>query len=200
MPLSNYSLDTFVAPKMSLLTECGMPELEPLASALPSVVLNRIFVAPLPEKPAQLIVNIIRKVEIAFQEYRLAREALVAHTAKSIKGIASYFLALGYVEQCLAATHQSICMLIPKDQRSNFPSDSPEDKIRRLYNTSKHVDERITEGKLLEGSTIAIWLTNAEIESSDCVLQMKELHELLEECRKLVAQLADYPNAKKEAE
>jgi hypothetical protein len=91
-------------------------------------------------------------------------------------------------------------MLIPKDQRSNFPSDSPEDKIRRLYNTSKHVDERITEGKLLEGSTIAIWLTNAEIESSDCVLQMKELHELLEECRKLVAQLADYPNAKKEAE
>jgi hypothetical protein len=123
MPLTDYSLDKYVAPKMSLLTSCGMPELQPIESAaIPSVVLNRIFVLPLAEKPAQQIVNIIRKIEIAFQEYGLAREALIVHTAKSVKGIATYFRALGHVEQCLAATHQSICLLIPKSDRAGSPS------------------------------------------------------------------------------
>jgi hypothetical protein len=170
-----------------------MPALEPLASAIPSVVLNRIFVAPLSETPARQMFNIIRKIEIAFREYRLAREAILTHTATASKGIASYFLALGHVEQCLAATYQSICLIIPKADRAAMSVHSPEDRIRRLYNTSKHIDERITEGKLADGSTIAIWLTNTAFESTDCALLMVELHAILEDCRTVVAQLSNYP-------
>jgi hypothetical protein len=55
-----------------------MPPIDPLdLTMINTLVLNQIFVRPLNEKTMQLVFNIIRRVDLATNEYAAARTFLV---------------------------------------------------------------------------------------------------------------------------
>jgi hypothetical protein len=55
------------------------------------------------------------------------------------------------------------------------PRSDAAERLRLLYNTSKHIDERIEDGELLDDATLPIWLTNEGVESKDHLLSFAEL-------------------------
>jgi hypothetical protein len=57
--------------------------------------------------------------------------------------------------------------------------DRNETRLNSLYNTSKHMADRIRNGKIPPEATSGIWLTNTGLESKEAVLSFDELVELL---------------------
>ena len=77
MPLTSYALDTFVAPKLSRLTQCNAPGLTHLQDSwLTNFVLNPMLLARIPEEQRKEIFNLLRRSEGAFYAYQNARIAL----------------------------------------------------------------------------------------------------------------------------
>jgi hypothetical protein len=62
------------------------------------------------------------------------------------------------------------------------PNDgSPEERLNLLYNRSKHVDSAIRNGQMPPEGTLAVWLTNDGLESTDGHLSFAELAAILTE-------------------
>ena len=195
MPLSHYALDTFVAPKLSKLTACGMPELRSnwTIEKLPTLTLSQIFTRPMPDRTNRLFFNIVRRVDAATDEYQASRNAILLYTSVPRGSIINYFRALRHTEACLAATHQSMRLahtLLGDGIDSVFDAVT-QNSVRLLYNTSKHLDERIAEGDFLQNAPVAIWLTNSGIESKDHSISFAALNEALETLVLLAEKLID---------
>jgi hypothetical protein len=184
MPLSHYALDHFVAPKLSSLTTCGMPEIEFPDVPFAAVILNQIFVRPLGQTQIRLLTNTLRWIDGAFASYAGARTSLIAYTSISRGRLSDYYRAVLHIEQCLAATHHAEALvsaaylLLGSIDR---PRSEAALRLRRLYNTSKHVDERIEAGELLDDATVPIWLTNEGMESKDHSLSFAELSAFMQD-------------------
>ncbi len=73
MPLSDYSLDNFVAHKLSSLKECGAPELAEDANWLNPFILNNILRFSLDPTSRAYVFTFLRRTEGAFSTYREAR-------------------------------------------------------------------------------------------------------------------------------
>jgi hypothetical protein len=178
MPLSHYALDTFAAPKLSSLTTCGMPQLEFPDVPFAKVIVTQIFVRPIGPTQIRLLTNTLRWIDGAFASYAAARASLLAYTEGSRGKLRNYYRAVLHTEQCVAATHHSERLvnatyrLLGSIQR---PSSDAAERLRKLYNTSKDVDERIEDGEFLNEATIPVWLTNDGIESKDHFLSFVEL-------------------------
>jgi hypothetical protein len=56
---------------------------------------------------------------------------------------------------------------------------SKEQRLNEIYNTSKHMDERIDKGQMPAEATSAVWITNSGLECGDATLSFVELEELL---------------------
>jgi hypothetical protein len=110
MPLTHYALDTFVAPKMSSLTNCGMPQLKFSEVPYAGVVLNQIFAKPRRPEKIRLLTNLYRWVDAAFVSYATAREYLTAYTCIPRGEMRNYFRALWYIEQCIARRTTPECL------------------------------------------------------------------------------------------
>jgi len=68
--LSDSTLDIFIAPKLSKLTECNAPDLSDLTDQwLNKFILNKFLNLNLPDKEKAYLLNFLRRVEAAFYEY-----------------------------------------------------------------------------------------------------------------------------------
>ena len=76
---SNYTLDNYVAHKLSLLTECGARELSTDTNWLNPFILTTVFNVKLEDKMRAYIFNFIRRAEGALSSYRAARSALIEY-------------------------------------------------------------------------------------------------------------------------
>jgi hypothetical protein len=194
MPLTHYALDHFVAPKLSSLTSCGMPEIAFPVVPFAAVVLNQIFVRPVGQTQIRLLTNTLRWIDGAFASYVAARTSLIAYTTRSRGSLSDYYRAVLHIEQCIAATHHSE-RLVSTAYRLLGSIDRPRsdaaERLRSLYNTSKHVDERIEEGRLLDDAALPIWLTNENIESKDRHLSFVELSAFMEDYVGLINSLSN---------
>jgi hypothetical protein len=193
MPLSHYAMDRFVAPKLSALAVCGMPEMAFPEVPFAMVILGQIFVRPLGPTQIRLLTNILRWIDGAFASYVAARTSLIAYTAVPRGSLSHYYRTVLHIEQCIAATHHSeklVSAVYKILGSAHRPHSDAAERLRLLYNTSKHIDELIEEGKLLDDATLPIWLTNEGIESTDHLLSFAELASFMQDYVGLIDSLS----------
>lgn len=199
MPLSNYSLDTFVAPHLSELTSLGAPVLEGCTGQygywVNNFILNTILRVRLQEPNRQLILYFLRKVEGAFQEYHEGRDFVESYLQKRNEAISLYFHALRHFEVASSLTYhayETVCTLV---QEKLFVKDdsSPLQRLNRLQNISKHANKELWRGNIPENLSVPIWLTNTGIESHDTVLSFTEFAELMKELARIAEVLSNPP-------
>ena len=179
--LTNYSLDNFVAHKLSELTLCGASELVEEAKWLNTFILRTIFHFNLPPKTRAFLFNFLRRAEGASAAYRDGRQLLVEHLATPSNVITPYFRALTQFEICISQCYQGYELLSRASGHELYkPGDgSAEEKLQVVYVDSKHMDRMIAGDKLPAPATSGVWLTNNGLESSRGHLPFPELHELV---------------------
>jgi len=191
MPLSNYSLDNFVAQQMSLLTA---PRARSVKAELPSpstwlseLILNSIFVRPLSIQGRRLAFAWIRRAISAVDSYDeacISLQLLVSHK----DSIENFFRALDKIEHALAMTYQANDF---GRKALSYPLFAPRDgsvlqRLNELYNISRHADlERLTDGHIHP-----VWLTNEGVHCATASLEYSEFENVLRELASIASQIA----------
>ena len=177
MRFSNYSLDKFVAHKLSTVTTCGALDLGgEKKSFLNAFILNTMFRVTIEAKQKAFLFNYLRRVEGALRTYRSAREALTLYVSTPRNVVSPYFEALDF-EVCIAQTYQALEMIATSIGEDVFDKgdNSNYEKIHTLYIDSKHMDRMIDGGRIPDEATTGIWLTNEGLESKRGKVHFTEL-------------------------
>jgi hypothetical protein len=190
--VSGFFYDSYVAPKISTLTECNIRDASGLMEPwLINFILKSAFVSTVPEPDKAYFFNFLRRVEGAFIEYELAREALgefvEARKHKPEENrVSPYFKALLHFEIFVAQLYQAYEFLRTKSGMNFFDKGGGTiiEKFHKLYNSSKHMDKWIKQGRIPSRATVAIWITNEGLESSDVKLSFTKMYEALAETAK----------------
>jgi hypothetical protein len=185
MPLSNYAKDKFVAPEMSKFTAAAIRDMTAVSVEqehwLMNFVLNTMLSVNLAAPIRQTLFNFLRRVESAFREYSLARDQTTAYLTDT-KKVSAYIAAIGHWEVFLSYAYQAYCLLAQNQKILFTPGDgSGLQRLNLLYNRSKHADKAIEAGQLPEDATMAVWLTNDGLRSTDSRLTFDEIAEILED-------------------
>jgi hypothetical protein len=187
--LSNYALDTFVAPKLSELTECNITDisdqLEQANNWITHFVLNSIFkvVGYNPEAKASVLF-FLRRAEAAFREFHYARIFLLEYLSQERENVSVYFEVLFHLETCIAQMWQAVAQLISqkkkitgqKEQIYKKGEGSSYERLNLLYNMSRYAGDNV-----LEEATMPIWITNIGIEGKEASISYTELVDILNE-------------------
>jgi hypothetical protein len=181
--LTNYALDKFVAPKLSELTECNIPDMSTHSSQSDSwvgnFILNSIFTFQGNSLFTQYAIYVLRRAEAAFREYRNARLTLFNYVNNQQKNVSVYFEILFHVETCIAQMWQACDATIKFSKGKklyNRRDGSAFERLNNLYNISRYGGNNIQ-----ESSTVPIWLINTGIESDTVSISFAELAGLLGE-------------------
>jgi hypothetical protein len=130
--------------------------------------------------------GVIRRAQTALEEYESGREQLVIYVSGPKTTVSKYFRALSHFEHVLALTYQAIDLAKrvsgARDPFSKNDGTAIE-RLNRLYNVSKHLEESTVEDKQLH----AVWLQEDGIHCSTCSLAWSELAEIVA----CVAEVAD---------
>jgi hypothetical protein len=202
--VSNFFYDAYVAHKISTLTECNMRNASHLKEPwLINFILSSAFVATVAEPDKAYFFNFLRRVEGAFIEYKLAREALKEfiearkHKPEENR-ISPYFRALLHFEIFIAQLFQAYEFLRTKSGMNFFTKGSGTiiEKFHKLYNSSKHMDKWIAKGRIPPKATVVIWITNKGLESkdeesNDIRLSFDEMYEALKETAKFAQRISN---------
>jgi hypothetical protein len=192
LKLSNYALDTFLAPKLSQL---GKPELQPLGAASASAetwvrafALETMMRVRPDAINRQYIFNFLRRAEAGCIEYEEARCSLVEYTTGGDRNaVSKYFRALRHFESCLSSTYQAFMVgreLLGKNRLFKKGDGSTLDRLNRLYNRAKHSEKAIASGQIPPEGTVPVWIRNDALECTDGSIRFSELRDLLLElCR-----------------
>ena len=205
MPLSNYSLDTFVAPHLSELTSLDVPSLHNCTGEyghwVNNFILNTIFRVRIEDRKRQLVLYFLRKVEGAFQEYHEGRDFLAAYLQKRNEAISEYFHALRHFEVAASLAYHAYDTVRTLVQTDLFTQadGSPLQRLNRLQNISKHANKELWRGDIPDNLSVPIWVTNSGIECHDTALSFTEFAELLQELAKLAEVLSNPPVNLKES-
>jgi hypothetical protein len=198
---AGFLLDKFGAPKLSELTECAAPPLEDPPNYLGSFVLNSIFTMDYPDPLGRLVLIFGRRVIHALREYSIARDLLSAYVAK-LERTNSHFLqamrATTHFESCVGSAYQACALLgrISELVAESQPKDEREDRLRKIWNRSKHFDEDVINPAVSNAEiTAPVWLTNQGVSSTTASVSFDELHSVLIDLRDSLKFLAeDLPN------
>jgi hypothetical protein len=97
------TMDNFIAAKISNLTGCGAPDISKNKKhVLNAFIMNHKLALSLNNSSRRLIFNFIRKVEIAFDEYCVARDSIIDYVAAKDQRVTPYFKALAHLENCMS--------------------------------------------------------------------------------------------------
>lgn len=181
--LSAHALETFVGPGVSALREdrtIDVGELQAAASSwISGFLLNVTFRVNVPEPQRQVMLNFLRRTDSALDEYTLGREELVRYLERLGIATSHYFHALRHFEASIEGADRAYellrrlangAKLFEKNDRSML------DRLRTIYNHSKHA-----EGHLPEGRQLSMWLTNDGFECGVTQLSHAEFGGLLHE-------------------
>jgi len=202
MVLSKYSMDTFIAPRLSELTKAIAPDLHSCTKEygnwVINFVLNTIFRVRIIERNRQLIMYFLRKVEGAFQEYHEGRYFLENYIKNRNKAISSYFHSLRHFEAAMSLAYQAFETIrtMIKEKLFTKENGTPLQRLNRLQNLSKHTNKEISRSDFSGEFNISIWLTNEGIESHDTTLSFSEFSLLLIDLAKLAEVISNPPLSK----
>lgn len=196
MPLTNYSLDNFVAPHLSELTQNNAPELrmDQQDYWVRNFILNTLFGVRLLDPHRQYVYNFLRKVEAAFYEYGNARLLLEEYIIIGRDAVSKYLTAVIHFESCQAQAYQAYMLvknIIGQNKLFEKNDGSTLDRLNKMYNLSKHVEAKIAKGELPGDSLLPVWITNNGIESSMVALTFNELIDLLKDLGEVAQKLSN---------
>jgi len=214
VPLSNYALDKYVAPKLSNLTENCAPDLKEFGVVqghwLAGFVLNSILIAQIEPVRRQALMDYFRKAEGAFCEYQEGRELLssflAARADKDQAFICLYFRSLRHFETSTIFAYGAYMFFdairnrfAPKVPKMFTRGDqSALQRLNSLQNVVKHAPDMLMKGQLDPLHAVAVWLTNQGLECSGCSLTFSEfahlLRELADAAGKLLAGMGEGKN------
>jgi len=199
MVLSKYSMDTFIAPRLSELTKIGAPDLHSCTKEygnwVINFILNTIVRVRIIQRDRQLIMYFLRKVEGAFQEYHEGRYFLENYIKNRNKAISSYFHSLRHFEAAMSLAYQAFETIrtMIKEKLFTKENGTPLQRLNRLQNLSKHANKEISRSDFSGEFNISIWLTNEGIESHDTTLSFSEFSLLLIDLAKLAEVISNPP-------
>ena len=191
MPLSNWSKDRYVAPHMSAFTQAQIPDMTSVSKEqtfwLANFILNTLMRADVEERSRQRMFNFLRRAELAFRDHSAARERSLAYLANP-DVVLDYLHAIAHWEAFLSHSYQALMLISSPKQPLFDPNDGSEvDRLRLLYNRSKHIDGAIAKGQLTSEGTMGVWLTNDGLASTNSHLTFEETGTVL----KFIARLSD---------
>lgn len=168
---AEHLLDRLVAPEFSKAIGCQAPDLAPAANYFGSLFLNNLFTTHV-QPSHSLVAVFLRRLSLAISEYRSARDDLSKFSESqqhSTDAVQHYLRALSHFEQCLSAAHQAASvhasagrMWDPNHVPFTIGDNSPLDRLRLIYNTIKHFDERI-EKKEVPPDSVPVWITPSSL-------------------------------------
>ena len=181
--LSDYFLDNFVAYDLSKLKVCCFPNLSiEYNKWLNHFILNSAFKYKLENPIRRNLFNFVRKTQNAIISYEIGKNSLDEYLMSPRNTISPYFISLFQFENCIGQCYEAsrfIKAILNGEKLFDTDDGSVLSKINNIHNTSKHMDERIINGKMPEAATIPIWISNDGIEIKDIVLKGTELSEYL---------------------
>lgn len=201
VPLSNYSLDKFVAPKMSEFTSANVPDMSEHDGQQHFWTLNFVLNTMLRVDVAQpyraWIYAFLRYTQAAFDEYELARQAAIEYlSGNRHQHISPYLRALYHYEAFLAQADQARTVLSRMDDKAKFFEKGDGSVLQRLnllHNKSKHADIAIQSGETPGDTTMALWLSNEGICHNEAVLKYEEMATLLTDLADKATRLSNPP-------
>lgn len=187
---ASFIVDGFGAPHLSGLTKCGAPEMEEPKAYVGSLFLNGLLGMQYVDTPKRLTVMFGRRADHAMREYRTGRELLVSYLQRLPYGNNHFLVALRattHFEQCIGSASQAATLLdrlldnadardycMPPDLRCC------EERLRKIWNRSKHFDEDIMSHNTAAADIVApVWLTNTGISSEKVTVSWEELCSVL---------------------
>lgn len=177
MPISVYTLETFVSQEISKLTACSprsiATEFPERSSWLNQFVLRRIFHNHVPDERAPLAFALLRRAESALDEWELSCDAV----ARGVRTVSGYFKALRHFESCIAALWQGVDFGRRALDTSVFQKGdgSPYERLNFIYNKSRHFDCHA----LPSGDLHPLWIANDGIYTREQSITFDELREIV---------------------
>lgn len=177
MQFSDHLLDNFISPNLSALNCCGANELPELENYFLLFAINEALGKNYPEHLRVTLLNFMRRLHFAADQYRLAQESLKKYVdgLPQTQAISVYNRSLLHFESCILNLYTAVLCL---ENVSNLLSittfmfeendGSDYDRLRKLNNRIKHFDEDIADASRakLPINVAPIWLTNGGLESS----------------------------------
>lgn len=182
-------LDDYIAMDVSVFTSADPPDItaaHPEASHwVLNYVLNTVLSGGFTEPLGGYAALLLRRTTVAYDEYESARSATLSFVEDRAAGgqpVRTYLLALHHWEQCVAHSWQAAKAheKISGEKLFEKGDGSPEEKLNKLHNRSKHSDSALgTRGQMPPKGPIAMWLTNDGLATTDCVMSWSELGQLV---------------------
>lgn len=202
LTVTDYFLDTYVAPQLSQLTRADMDDMSNFdpeqASWVANYILNTAFRASYAEGQRQLAMAFLRRAEYAFNEYEAARRTLSEYLAGERHRASRYYQSLLHFETFVSQAYQAY-MTVRKLVRGPDPFKSGDgsvhDRLNILYNFVKHSEDKISDGHYPTGAIVPIWMTNEGIVCVKCRLAYSEMADLLRDIGKAARLVVDPPAA-----
>jgi hypothetical protein len=198
MPLSLYSLDKFVSQKLSEFTKLDLPDVYVDFPQSPhwlgNFILNSIFRHQLDNKPKQFFFVFIRRSEMAFYEYAIAKIELKDYLLNRTTNISKYFSGLYHIELTLSNLYQSYESFMRFSKEKLFSKDDGSEiqRLNRFYNIIKHIEY----SSMPEENLHPIWLNNDGMHCESSFLGWNEIINLLKDVGKFADKLSriDFEN------
>ncbi len=189
MPITNQAKDMFVAPHMSAFKAAEIPDMsscDPHQEHWVSMfILNSLLRGDIETRARQYIFNYLRRAELAFREYGLARERTLRYLAAP-DAASNYVAAIGHWEVFLSQAWHSLVLLTALaggGRKSLFVmgDGSVLERLNAMYNRAKHAEEAIGRGEFPEEGTLPVWMEDAGLRSTNSHLSWEEMASILNE-------------------
>jgi hypothetical protein len=195
-------LEQFISPELSQLNVSGAPELKEPPNYFGSFILNAIFKVRYADEWRCLGLVFLRRYQHAVREYAMGREVLqeyieklkisnnhtgtylkaVTHFEQAIASICISLLSLRQVIKCASPHEKNIIFTDGRFAKIPPGNVTKYDRLKEIYNRSKHFDEDIAEAKTpSEMLPSPVWVTNLGIKCSTAEVSFQELIEIFNE-------------------
>lgn len=201
---SDHVRDTFIAPGVSDFNTAEVPDMstyDPESSHwVANHFLNSVLRGKLKPPTNAHVYNYLRRAEAAFSEHEQARQATLTFLTSGRQSPSLYAAAVLHWEFFLSQSWQGYALLGKlltllgggEPFKIFVKGDgSVEERLNKLYNSMKHVENRIAAGQILEGASVPVWLSNQGIQSTDTLLEYAETGSILQDIAKWANILVD---------
>lgn len=184
-------------------TSCQLPDLGYLFDKVSlTYMLNRCFCGGGPKDPIShaRIVNFIRIIDAAVEDYRNMRFTLEQYLSTPNDSISPLFFAINYAEHCIGNLHRAIRLAdaIRRDQhgphvhKTELLSSLATKTVREFRDEIQHLDEMLTNGTWNPSDTHSMMLYDDRLQVYGKTILYRDLAQWITKLHSLSEKLAQY--------
>ncbi len=161
--------DKFIAPRISRLAAPAVPDISAeQRHLLDAFIVNFDLALALSNRHRQLLFNVIRKADDAFDEYCRAASSLKDFVAARLLTLSDYFSAVRHFEHCLGHLYQAVrCMNALSNTWGGEKQFARGDasileRINIIHTDIKHMDDRFEKGSFADKNSFELFATKSD--------------------------------------